>query len=249
MPLSRDSSLWWNMAGCVAAYQPARAPGPLDARYNMANGGSNRYRAEPGIAPSFNPATGWGFVNGSSTYLKTGIIAGDGWSAVVRYSGATANQDRYLFGAHTSTPNTYYTVIPSFSNKVYYGCGGALTSIAPQLLSGVVGITPSAGYRNGVFDVALAGGTYPSIALYIGALNLADPPFIYGYVTANIQAITFYARPLSAAEVYTISRQLAYCDANPDWNVWAPRRQWFLYSGAAASKAPHWMHYQRQRQA
>jgi hypothetical protein len=28
--------------------------------------------------------------------------------------------------------------------------------------------------------------------------------------------------------MWTASRQMAYCDVNPDWNVWARRRQWYL---------------------
>ena len=40
MPLRSDSTLWFNLPGVVAAYQPVRAPGPLLARFNMAHGGN-----------------------------------------------------------------------------------------------------------------------------------------------------------------------------------------------------------------
>jgi hypothetical protein len=56
-----------------------------------------------------------------------------------------------------------------------------------------------------------------------------------GYWNGYIGACAFYGRALSEAEIVSVSRQMLYCNANPDWSVWGVRRKWFY---APAEDAP-----------
>jgi hypothetical protein len=55
----RRATPWWYVAGqtCVAAYQPIGAPSLAASYVILANPGT--YDAAPGVAPTFDAATGW----------------------------------------------------------------------------------------------------------------------------------------------------------------------------------------------
>ena len=243
MALSRDTSLWWNMAGIVAAYQPIAAPGPRMARYNQAMGGTNAYRADDGTPPTWAAATGWSFALVSSQYLTTGITIPDTtYSAIARFSDVTVApgvNEGYLIGSFLHL-DAYWGIAPvgfAGDNNVTYAWG-KFVAIAPKLATGVLALAGLQPYRNGIAEASTvpSGGTTSGKALYIGAVNGSAGY----YLTGKIQALAIYARTLSPAEVMAVSRQMAYCERNPEWNVWDRRRTWYLpvlamaYNQAAA---------------
>ena len=244
MPLRQDPSLPWNLPGCVAYYQPVRAPDSLLARYNMAHGGDNRFRAMPGVQPTWSAKTGWGF-NGSQ-YLDCGVNAiVPGWAAICAFTNvpSTAGKNHTLFGSATTSYNQCFIIMPwrTFGGiHRYYNGSVTGLSVAGVVASGVLAISGAACYQNGVFEgnaQTSASAITPNI--YIGCYN--DPgsgPF--DYVIGNIQSFVIYSRLLSPAEVWQASRQMQYCDVNPDWSVWSPRRKWFPYVLAGGGFQAAW---------
>ena len=223
MPLRTDPSLWWNLPGIVAAYQPVCAPESLSARGNMRQGGTSAFRAEPGVLPAWKSTTGWTF-NGSTQYLLTGLWpASDvSWSAVVRFASAPDETTGALMGARQA-----FVISPGWWNKVRYFYDGSAEQ-SPRLASGVLGIAARAGYRNGLADATWsAGGFWVDGELAIGGQLVGGS--MINLTSASIQAVAVYARVLTPAEMWSVSRQMRYCDVNPTWSVWASRRKWYPY--------------------
>lgn len=241
MPTRDDTALWFNKPGIVAAWQPVRAPGPSLARYNMAMGGNDLYRATDGTAPSWTAPLGWYFNGASSQYLNTGITATNNqqWSMLVRFSGlVTTDKYKILMGEY-NTASPYQGILLSGhwdSTSVMY-MNGANVKVSPQITtggSGVLGVAGTQGYRNGVAEGAAIGaqaGTFYQIR--IGAGGTQNAGTIVGHITGYIQAAVLYSRTLSAAEMWTVTRQMAYCNVNPDWSAWGRRRQWFYLAPTA----------------
>jgi hypothetical protein len=55
------------------------------------------------------------------------------------------------------------------------------------------------------------------------------------YSGTNMRAIAICARTLNAAELWSASRQMQYCDVNPDWSAWGRRRRWYYGPQVAAA--------------
>lgn len=232
MPLRNDTSLWWQMSGVVAAYQPIAAPGPLWARYNMAHGGSNRYCAVMTGALTWSSRRGWGGFS-ISNYVNSGVVptatsamlcrfadgAGGAWREVCGSAGTLETRFRLAPVSALNTANRSY----HFANKNQLG-GAAVGG-------GVLGMTPSTGYYNGLADASIAsawsGVTFPVL---IGTWSSGGTPQSQAW-DGTIQAWMIAQRPLSSAEMWTASRQMAYCDVNPEWSVWSRRRQWYYMPG------------------
>ena len=236
MPLRQDPSLWWNLPGIVAAYQPVRAPDSLLARYNMRMGGTSAFRAEPGVLPAWNGATGWRY-NGTTQYLKTGIVLTNNqtWSALVCYTNAGTENSGNLFGAYSADNNAF--LIRPRANLQYFN--GAKLQIIGDLPSGVMGFAGNRGYRNGIVETGtmlVPSGTN-TLDIYIGCLNFLGIQSIQ-FLSSDTKSLSFFNRTLTPAEMWLASRQMQYCDVNPDWSVWSPRRKWFPYvlAGTAAGR-------------
>lgn len=75
-------------------------------------------------------------------------------------------------------------------------------------------------YVNGVNTDTIDAATGTLIPPYIGARNV-DNTSVDEYANVDIQALAIYSRTLSAAEVFAVYRQMAYCERNPDWSVWS----------------------------
>jgi hypothetical protein len=233
MPLRADAGLWWNLPGVVAAYQPVRAPGPLLARYNMAHGRDNRYRATDGVAPAWSGAAGWTFT-ARSQWLNSGILPAVSWTALIRLSGVAGDGNYYAFGTYAASGATHFSIQPIYFARIYYLNGAAL-SVAPEQTAGVIGFAGKTAYRNGVPDGTIgAGSASITVPVAIGNLNYSGRT--YG-ILGSVPAFAIYARTLSSAEVWTVSRQMAYCDVNPDWSVWGRRRQWFYGPQVGSAQA------------
>lgn len=223
MPLRNDSSLAWNMSGCVAYYQPVMAPNPLLARYNQAQGGSARHKLTPvSTTPTYSPILGWG-----GGYWATGIVPeNSNWSMVLRYvvSGSSTFAGTYdvakIFNAQR------------FGTTLYFG-NGTYTNSGVVDNAGTVAIAGRIGYIDGVawgpIGADWSGGTHD---IYVGGINSGGTPT--SPTAGYIAAIVICRRILSPAEVWHASRQMQYCDVNPDWSAWGRRRQWFYGPQVAA---------------
>lgn len=230
------------MPGVIAAYQPVGAPGPLPARYNMAREGRNGYRAEPGVLPTWAVPIGWTF-NGTTQYLNTGYIPVNDRTLLVAFTNASGAG--FSAGARIASANDEFDILPrggSGERSVRYGdnlganehliqvAGGALTS-------GVYGFSWPYAYLNGVLETGGSRASFgtttasPGVPMFIGAVNNNTTPTIGP--PCSIQAVLIVRIALAPAVVWTISRQMAYCHVNPEWNAWASRRRWFYAAGGA----------------
>lgn len=219
MPLRvADPTLWSNLPGVVAAYQPVAAPDPLSARWDMALGGRGRYTAAPGTAPTWATGAGWGF-DGVATYLTTGIsVYAPHWlTVIVRFSDLGSATPQSIF----STPTDSISLNVRWWGSVRFVHGGGSTSTGEQT-AGVMAITGKGFYRDGVIDTAHTGVSAAASNLEIG--HWTGSRQFHG----NMQAFAVYERSLTDAEVWLASLQMKYCHANAAWNVWAPQRRWFF---------------------
>lgn len=218
--VSRDSRLWFNLAGIVAAYQPIRAPGPMLARYNLGLGGNNRYKATPGTAPTWNSISGWYFTGASST-LACGFTGGASQqeSLIVSYAGAS-------LGTPFGDINSIECRIAWWNGGPrLYKNGNQNSSTGSAVTKAIMCVAGRQGYLNGVADgMAIGAGTTTAQNIAFNPAPASSP------FTGYVLAAAFYRRVLSPAEVLAISRQIAYCNVNPDWSAWGRQRQWFYAS-------------------
>lgn len=199
------ASGWWLAGGisagdCLAAYQ-AKGAASLAASYsNLNNPGTND--ATLGVAPSWAAGTGWTF-NGTSQYLKTGIIPnGANYSCIVRISGSTATLQGLV-----SCSNTADTQLFGFSSlsNMYYLNGNYASS--GTYGSGTYAVAGSKGYKNGV-DVGITlsnlGCPYE---IYIGARN--EEGTANRFMSDSIIGLAVYSKALSASEVAAVTTAMA----------------------------------------
>lgn len=233
------SDLWFNLPGVVAAYQPIMAPGPLLARNNIGNEKrfAGRFTATVGTAePTWAAHTGWTCLAASTQNYITGVVpSGAGWTLAGCWSSMSVGNHG---GYNGSTTNRFYIGY----NLVGYGSANkGLTNLA----TGVRVLAGTNAYLNGVLEAATGTtwGAGVGANLYLGGRNMTG--YVESYVSGNIRAFAIYARTLSPAEIFAISRQMAYCNQNPDWSAWSRQRKW--YYGQAAGFLPAWAAYSNQQ--
>ena len=202
---------WWLAGGAptpVAAYQPIGAASLAASYVNLANPGTND--AAPGVAPTFDAATGW-FFDVSTQYLVTGVVPSSlAWSMIVRVYSYTAMSYVAIAGASTGTTGNARFALwaQSIPSAVGYINGG-LREKAPRLDSngGVLAVAGNQGYRNGISDGAVfTQGTQTTNAIVIGK----DSRYLTMYgLNGIISAIAIYGTTLDAAQVAQISAAMA----------------------------------------
>jgi hypothetical protein len=200
-----EEESWWlagdvNAANAKAVYQPIGAADLAASYVNLANPGTNN--AAPGVAPTFNAATGWTF-NGSTQYLDTGLAPAHGWSMLVRFSGGT--NTGFVAGAGTSTESFYFRPNNAAAGRAY-GYGN-LKTVAGALTAGVMGMGGATAYLNGASEGAIGGtiaGTPPEVV--IGARRSAS---VATFFAGSVQAFALYDTTLSAEQVADISAAMA----------------------------------------
>ena len=230
-----DPSLWFNMPCVIAAYQPVAAPDALSARQNMALGGRGWYAAAPGTAPTWGSNTGWIF-NGSSQYLTTGVNPASYYSMIVRFANTTNNQ--FVCGRRVSALSNEFSLLPNSATATREYRFGTYRIQKTAITSGVMAICGDGvfdGFYDGVSEGGFAATTLSNnITINIGGINNNGTPT---YFAGNVLALSIYARALLPAEVWLASRQMAYCESNPAWSVWAPARRWFFVPPPPAAVA------------
>jgi hypothetical protein len=224
----------WELPGVVAYYQPALAPSYVHSKQNMATGRLGVYTAVEGVAPTWSAATGWGFTQ--TQYLDTGIIPTPSTTLLVRFSDAsTAASNAVVAGSNSGR----FFIIPCYNTVGTYFVWGnsSLTLAAPDYTtSGVLGLASSNAYRNGVFLGVANGlpGWTSAYSLYIGARNVGGSAGLL--FLGKIQALLMASRPLTPAEVWQASTQMAHLEIAEN-NVWTPRRAWFIPASVATGAA------------
>jgi hypothetical protein len=198
------SAHWRSGANCIAAYQPKGAADLAASYVNVANPGT--YNAAPGVAPTFDTATGWTF-NGSTQYLDTGIVPvnNQAWSGFVRFS------DR---GGITVMPFgrveacRFAIQLSSISNGVVYQNGSYSSSVSPAPTSGILGMAGVKGYRNGVDEgitIPAAGGSF-SGSILIGQSGYGG---YEDWMAGKIQTLAIYDVTLTGAQVTQLTASMA----------------------------------------
>jgi hypothetical protein len=188
---------WWLSGGipaanCIAAYQPKGAASLAASYVNLANPGT--YNAAPGVAPTWDAVNGWTFASASLQYLKTGIVNGSGWSMIVKFSGAASVTGQRMIGTTAGASANFY-IAPFYINQVLYGAGGVVVS-TPNVTSGILAVSGTACYRNGVADgTASAWSGTNTYEIYIGCLNSGAAG---NYFSGNIQAVAIYNTSIAA---------------------------------------------------
>jgi hypothetical protein len=232
-----SNAVWHSLPGCVSAYQSIGAPDFIAARQNV--GAHMRqlglYTATPGVAPTWNSRTGWGF-DGINQYLNTGVIPASGWSAVLRYSGATyAAANNNIFGSVVSGSNArLYIIVVGTTGEARYGNGTFITGGGTARSAGVAATTLGTGYFNGIVDIVAAQSwDHAGVKLYIGAYNNTDVAPVLSLGGLRVQSLAIYSRTLSPSEVWLASQQMQYCDTIPDYNAWARRRSYWIPASLA----------------
>ena len=180
----------------VAAYAPKGAASLAASYTNLANPGT--YDAAPGVAPTWDAATGWAFV--TNKYLTTGIIPASGWTMIVKFSNQVGLG--CLIGESSAGAN-FGLYGDDGTVKKYYLSGGVLT-LAPKATSGVMAVAAQVCYLDGssVGTIATAWSNTTSYQIDIGRRNGAAP---LHYLTGKIQSVWIASSTLSAAQIATQS--------------------------------------------
>lgn len=197
--VTSSAATWWDnngaISGCVAAYA-AKGAADLAASYiNLANPGTNN--AAPGVAPTFNTATGWTF-NGTTQYLTTGITADLTWTMLVEFSDAPDGNQ--IMAGYYSGGTLNFGLRPNLGGTGRSYFNGATRSVKNGASGGIMAIAGKNAYFNGNPDGTLAaGGTANGGSIHIGKSNT-----ISIYYGGKIQRVGIWNRTLSAAEMQTI---------------------------------------------
>jgi hypothetical protein len=231
-----DASLWYNLPGIVAAYQPIAAPSHIAARQNMGAGLLGKYTATPGTAPTWSPVSGWGFTAANSQYLATGIMPAEtsSWSAFAQFAGVpqTGGGAYSVFGCQKSGGGAaYFYASPYFyTTQAGFGNGNESSVSGANLAAGNIGFAGRVRYINGIAQAGSLGtGGSPPVVLTLGCKNAGATRG--EYLTGTLQAVLICSRPLSLAVSALVSLQMKYC-AQPEFSVWARvRNYWFAPTG------------------
>ena len=203
---------WWLAGGiprdaCVAAYQPVGASNYEASKVNLANPGT--YDATDGtLAPTWDNVNGWKKTE-YKQYLKTGIMATNGNSLIVRFSDVTPSDRPYIMGGGTGYGKGIGIGVARFGNSRAF-LYGSISYPAGNYTSGVLAATQkstnstvaqewyngSLVVDNQAIDIAKFGGEIFLLA------NSGDYTDTLGYIQAaaiyNI-SITNYVPALTAA--------------------------------------------------
>lgn len=209
---------WWLSGGilaanCLAAYTPKGAASLAASYDNNAAPGNGlpdgTYDAAPGVAPTWNAATGW--IGGAGVYLLTGItppLGAPTWSAVVRFTGILPNQ--VPFGMRdTSAPTGSFHIYPSDGLKRYYRNGNLMgLSIIGPILTGIMGFAGTTAYLNGVAEAGVIPGTIDgSLPILMLTWNNNGTPGTS--MTGSMQAFAVYSTTLTGPQVLAVTTAMA----------------------------------------
>lgn len=188
---------WWLSGGiaatnCVAAYQPKGAAS-LEASYvNLCNPGT--YDAtHPEGNPAWDSTNGWKF-NGSVA-LQSAPHALN-MTAIIRFSGAGQGA---LFGLEDK-----WEVWARYGGLGVYYVSGSSQTISPIITSGVLALSKTTGFRNGVIDVATLTGNSATWLIGIGGRTRSDGVLSFK-APYNCQAFALYNDNLTESQIASLT--------------------------------------------
>lgn len=206
---------WYRAGGAplpVAAYQPKGASSLAASYVNLANPGT--YDAAPGVAPTFDAATGWTF-DGLTQYLTTNVTPSAGWTAYARFSDVTNTGYAIVSQFSSISTSTIQGLAPGRGTgpavRYAYGniTGVSTRDVAPNLTAGVLAIAGPNCYRNGSSDGAISNAfTDTSAPFAIGARKIPSTAADL-FLSGRIQAVAIYNSTLTAPQVAAISAAMA----------------------------------------
>lgn len=217
------SQLWFNLPGIVAAYQPLYAPNASAARINISPGSGVKYKATDVAATGWNSAIGW-ICTGSTARFSTGVIPVLGWTIISRTSSVTSNGYAYTGDAS----NTSW-LCRNNTGWSWQTTGSIYNSSVTPANNDVVTVAGVRCFINGVYVGDTPTGSGVSDGLILGNRAAGGRPL------GNLLAFAAYNRTLSDTEVRFVSRQIRYCDTNPDWSAWSARRRYWFPSPEVAA--------------
>lgn len=239
MPLrGADPSLWYNMPGVVAAYQPLGAPDSLTARRSIARGGDSRYAASSGALPDWHRGIGWTY-DGVAQYLDTGVLhtdAGQLWSMLIFFSAYSSNGN-YLLASDNNLVTGGLGLCPNRFGAIRFLNNGQLAISSASMSSGVMGLAGVYGYKDGIRQTGTIGTSgQVDRTIYLGAGNSGAGAAAYS--ASQMHAVLIADRPLQNDEVWLASQQMRYCNIiNAHANAWSRLRQWFFITPPAPAVA------------
>ena len=196
---------WWLSGGVLAAnavavYQPVGAASLAASYTNLANPGV--YTAAPGVAPTFDTATGWTF-NGSTQYLTTGVTPNAGGASMICRMQLSPSTVNAICSSYSTNKRFFLTSNYTGIGRIY-GYGNAL-SISPGINTDcVMAIAGLNAYLNGSSDgTVTAGGTLPTEIILVGATAVG------AYSGGIVTALAIYNTILTAPQVAAISAAMA----------------------------------------
>jgi hypothetical protein len=183
---------WWLEGGApapVGAWDAAAAASKAASLVNQVNAGTFDL-TEAGTV-SWTAGTGWhGFSN--VIYFDSGITPVTGYSMICQFSGGSVKAAGCEVAGNSNATDGRFRLGPiSAANNAQrlYAYGSSLVSTATAVTSGVMAITPTNMYYNGVSD---ASGTYTisatSASIFIGTTR----NYLNGFWNGNIQRIAIY---------------------------------------------------------
>jgi hypothetical protein len=186
------ASFWYSDA--LVAYQPKGAASLAASYSNLGTGGAT-YDAAPGVAPTLSG--GWVF-NGSDQYLTSGLALGTDYTALIQYVDFTTGLNKTLFGSYEGATQAALVQSTGAGMKAFHEAESNF--IFPDMAAGNYGFAGQQRYRDGAAEgAAMATGTDPTIASFIGALNLFSSASQYSAVT--VVAFGVWATTLTAEQV------------------------------------------------
>ena len=198
---------WWEAGGvtaanCIAAYTPKGAASLAASYDNNAAPGNGladgTYDAAPGVAPTWASGTGWTF-NGINQYLICSYGFPSGTSVLVRYSGVNTAGNVAIFG---QDKNRLKPAVGATQEYKYGGTSAFALHVAAA--AGVMGMTPSAAYFDGVsLGTITPGALYDVQPVWIGGQQPGS------YSACVIEALAIYNTTLSAPQVLAVSTAMA----------------------------------------
>jgi len=183
----------WYLAGgiakanCILAYQPKGAASLAASYTNLVNPGT--YNAAPGIAPGWDAVNGW--KGDGSAWLDTSYIVPDAsnFTIVVKFTNQAKAYEN-VCGADNGSVRI--SIIPWYtSDKLVAYVGDTLFSSVQQgMASGVVILTKTDCYRNGILDFSITAESYPNVKMAVMGRRYGGSG--YNCINSYIQAFAIY---------------------------------------------------------
>jgi len=196
-------------ANAIAVYQPKGASSLLASYDNLAAPGNGlpdgTYDAAPGVAPTFDAATGWTF-NGITQYLTTGITPGTAYSLIIRFSNGPLGGAAQCCVCAARTANFIIASTNGSGNRSFAN-GTSITIAGGELASGVMAIAGTKAYTNGIVETGTFTPATCNFPLWIGALNNATV-YAQGF-PGKVKAVAIYNVTLDAPTILAVSTAMA----------------------------------------